>query len=58
MYLGAGRECKYSGPEGYRWHKGTLGVPRWCSRCWGLLGNVGTQRPEGYRQHKAARGLL
>ena len=24
--LGAGRECRYSGPEGYRWHRRALGV--------------------------------
>ena len=28
VYWEVGRECKYSGPEGYRWHKGALGLPR------------------------------
>ena len=32
MVYGAGRECRYSGIEGYRWH---LGVTRGCWGCWG-----------------------
>ena len=30
VYWG-GRECRYLGSEGYRWHNGALGAP---SRCW------------------------
>ena len=37
MYCEAGRECRYSGKRGYRWHKGVMGVPR---GCWGPLGSV------------------
>ena len=66
--LGAGRKCRYSGQEGYRWHKGVLGAPRGVAGvggcygsirgAWGLAGSIGTQGPEGYRWHKGHWGLL
>ena len=30
VYWVAGRECRYSGAKGYRWHKGALEAPRGC----------------------------
>ena len=65
----AGRECKYQGKKGYRWHKGVLGAPRGCRRhyrgvrgcrgCQGLLGLAGSivlRGHKGYRWHKGALG--
>ena len=53
MYWGAGRECRYQGQKGYRWHKGALVACRGVRgiggvRVYGwLAGSVGTQGLEG-----------
>ena len=53
------------GPEGYRWHKGTLGAPRQCwwlsggvRVYWGLEGSVGTQEQKGRGDKGGIWGLL